>query len=81
MGSHLSKALGIGPIRYHAVSPDEYRGFGFPGAVEMGNMMQVYRDFENDINGARDTEVARALHPGMLTFDQFLAKHGDKIPR
>jgi len=81
MGSHLSKALGVGPIRYDAVSPDAYRGFGFPGAQEMGNMMQVYRDFEKEINGARDTEVARALHPAMLTFDQFLAKHGDKIPR
>jgi uncharacterized protein YbjT (DUF2867 family) len=81
MGSHLSKALGIGPVRYHAVSADEYRSFGFPGAAEMGNMMQVYRDFEKEINGARDTEVARALHPGILTFDQFLAKHGDKIPR
>jgi hypothetical protein len=25
MGAQLSKALGIGPIRYRAISPDEYR--------------------------------------------------------
>lgn len=81
MGAQLSKALGVGPIRYHAVSADEYRGFGFPGADEMGNMMQVYRDFEPEVTGARDTQLTRQLHPGLLTFEQFLARHKDKIPR
>lgn len=80
MGEKLSRALGIGPIRYHAVTADAYRAFGFPGADEMGNMMQVYRDFENEVVGARDTEATRRLYPGLLTFDQFLAKHKDKIP-
>ena len=80
MGTKMSKALGIGPIVYHDVSADAYRAFGFPGADEMGNMMQVYRDFETEITGARDTEVTRSLYPGLLTFDQFLAKHKDKIP-
>jgi len=80
MGTQLSKALGTGPIQYHAVSADAYRGFGFPGADEMGNMMQVYRDFEKEVTGARDTELTRKIHPGLLTFEQFLAKHKDKIP-
>ena len=44
MSEKLSKGLGIGPIQYNAVEPDVYRGFGFPGADEMGNMFQVYRD-------------------------------------
>lgn len=80
MGAKMSKALGIGPIVYHAVSADAYRAFGFPGADEMGNMLQVYRDFEKEVTGARDTEMTRRLYPGLLTFDQFLAKHKDKIP-
>lgn len=80
MGAQLSKALGIGPIRYDAVSADAYRAFGFPGADEMGNMMQVYRDFEAEVVAARDPALTRKLHPGLLTFEQFLARHKDKIP-
>lgn len=80
MGAQLSKALGVGPIRYHAVSGDQYRAFGFPGADELGNMFQVYADFDKDVIGLRDAELTRRLHPGVLTFEQFLAKHKDKIP-
>src|SRR3954469_14340384 len=76
----LGKGLGI-RVKYTAVEPDAYRGFGFPGADEMGNMFQVYRDFEAQVVGARDTVHTRQLHPGLLTFDQFLARHKDKIPR
>ncbi len=80
MGEKLSRALGIGPIRYHAVDADAYRAFGFPGADEMGNMFQIYRDFEKEVTGARAPELARKLNPAMLTFDQFLAKYKEKIP-
>ncbi len=80
MGAALSRVLGIGPIRYHDVSADAYRGFGFPGADEMGNMLQVYRDFEREVTGQRDTVQSRALYPRLLTFEQFLTRHKDKIP-
>ncbi|MEP6620727.1 MAG: NmrA/HSCARG family protein [bacterium] len=80
MGKKLSRALGIGPITYHAVSADAYRGFGFPGADEMGNMFQVYRDFETEVCGARDPKLARQLDPDLLTFDQFLEKYKSRIP-
>jgi len=80
MGAQLSAALGIGPITYHAVDADSYRGFGFPGADEMGNMFQVYRDFEAEVIARRDPVLARSLAPDMLTFAQFLSKHGNRIP-
>ena len=80
MGEKMSKALGIGPITYHAVDADAYRKFGFPGADEMGNMFQVYRDFATEVCGARDPELARALDPDLLTFDQFLEKYKSRIP-
>jgi uncharacterized protein YbjT (DUF2867 family) len=80
MGQKLSRQLGLGPIRYNAVEPDAYRGFGFPGADEMGNMFQVYRDFEREVLGARSAEIARRLNPEMQTFDQFIAKNKAKIP-
>ena len=80
MGEKLSKGLGIGPVRYHAVDADTYRSFGFPGADEIGNMFQVYRDFEKEINGARIPSLSRSLNPDLQTFDQWLAKHKDRIP-
>jgi uncharacterized protein YbjT (DUF2867 family) len=80
MGTKLSKGLGIGPITYHAVEPDAYRGFGFPGADEMGNMFQIYRDFERQVLGARSAEAARTLNPELQTFDQWIQNNKTRIP-
>ena len=79
MGEKISKGMGVGPVRYNAVDADVYRGFGFPGADEMGNMFQVYRDFEKEVTGARSADVARQLNPQLQNFDQFLAKNKSKI--
>jgi uncharacterized protein YbjT (DUF2867 family) len=79
MGQKLTKTLGIGPVHYHAAEADEYRGYGFPGADEMGNMFQVYRDFEKEVLSRRSAETARALNPSLQTFESFLAKNKDKI--
>ena len=78
MSEKLSKGLNI-PIKYNAVEADVYRGFGFPGADELGNMFQVYRDFEKEVIAARDVEVTRSLNPSLQTFDQWLAKNKSKI--
>jgi uncharacterized protein YbjT (DUF2867 family) len=80
MSDKLSKGLGIGPVKYNAVEPDTYRGFGFQGADEMGNMFQVYRDFEKQVLGARSADVTRQLNPQLQTFDQWLAKNKSLIP-
>ncbi len=80
MGDKLSKGLGIGPVQYNAVEADAYRGFGFPGADEMGNMFQVYRDFEKEVLAARSADVARQLNPQLQTFDQWVAKNKAAIP-
>jgi hypothetical protein len=80
MAEKLSHATGVGPIMYQEVTPDQYRAFGFPGADEMGNMLQVYRDFEANVVGLRDPVLTRRLAPDTLSFDQFLAKYKDRIP-
>lgn len=80
MSDKLSRGLGIGPVKYTAVEADTYRGFGFPGADEMGNMFQVHRDFEREVVGARSVEVTRSLNPELQTFDQWLAKNKSRIP-
>jgi uncharacterized protein YbjT (DUF2867 family) len=79
MSEKLSKGLGI-VVKYHAVEAGAYRGLGFPGADEMGNMFQVFRDFEKEVLGARSIDVTRSLNPSVQTFDQWLAKNKSKIP-
>jgi uncharacterized protein YbjT (DUF2867 family) len=79
MGQKLSSTMGIGPIHYHAAEADEYRAYGFPGADEMGNMFQVYRDFDKESLAARSSETARSLNPKLQTFDQFLEQHKEQI--
>jgi uncharacterized protein YbjT (DUF2867 family) len=80
MGQKLTKHLGIGPVKYNAVDANVYRGFGFPGADEMGNMFQVYRDFEGPFNANRNVDVARQLNPTLMNFDQWVAANKSKIP-
>jgi uncharacterized protein YbjT (DUF2867 family) len=79
MGQKLTQGLGIGPVHYHAAEADEYRGYGFPGADEMGNMFQVYRDFESQVLSKRSADAARSLNPSLQTFDAFVAKNKSKI--
>jgi uncharacterized protein YbjT (DUF2867 family) len=79
MAAGLSRALGR-EIRYNAVPPEVYRGFGFPGADDLGNMFQFKRDFNEMFCGARDPAVAWNLNPELQTFDTWLAKNAGKIP-
>lgn len=79
MAAALGKALGR-DVRYNAVPPEVYRGFGFPGAEDLGNMFQFKRDFEEYFCGARDLAVARSLNPALQTFDRWLARNKGRIP-
>lgn len=79
MAAALTKALGR-EVRYNAVSPEVYRGFGFPGAADLGNMFQFYRDFNDYFTGARPPAVARSLNPALQTFEQWLAQNARRIP-
>jgi uncharacterized protein YbjT (DUF2867 family) len=79
MAASLSKALGQ-EVRYNAVPPDVYRSFGFPGADDLGNMFQFKADFESIYCGHRDLALVRRLHPGVQTFDQWLAANARRIP-
>jgi uncharacterized protein YbjT (DUF2867 family) len=79
LAAAFSKALGE-EVVYNDVEPDAYRGFGFPGADEMGNMFQFKRDFESDYVGAPDLEKCRALNPELKSFDAWLAENKERIP-
>lgn len=79
MAAAMTTAMGQ-PVRFNDVSPDVYRGFGFPGAEDLGNMFQFYRDFESVCNDMRDVGRARALAPDIQSFEQWLEKNGKRIP-
>ena len=79
MAAAISKALGQ-EVHYNAVTPEKYRGFGFPGAEDLGNMFQFKRDFNEYFCGVRSPEFSRSLNPELQTFDAWLAKNKDLIP-
>ena len=79
MAAAFTKALGQ-EVRYQAMQPAQYRALGFPGADDLGNMFQFYRDFADDICRARPLDGTRALDPDLLSFDAWLALNKDRIP-
>jgi uncharacterized protein YbjT (DUF2867 family) len=79
MAAALTQALGQ-TVRYNAVTPEQFRGFGFPGAEDMGNMFQFYAEFEDYFTGARPLDVARRLNPELQSFAAFLARNANRIP-
>jgi uncharacterized protein YbjT (DUF2867 family) len=79
MASAMSKALGK-EIIYNNVSPETFRGYGFPGSDDLGNMFQFYRDFDDVCNNVRDVKLSRELNPELKSFDQWLGEKGKLIP-
>lgn len=79
MAAALTAALGE-EVRYNDVPADVYRSFGFDGADEMGNMYQFKRDFTEAYCAERDVELSRRLHPGLLSFEQWLEANAADIP-
>jgi uncharacterized protein YbjT (DUF2867 family) len=79
LADSLSKAMGT-KILYNNVTPETYRGFGFPGADDLGNMFQFYRDFEDHFTSSRDVTLTRQLNPELKTFETWLTTNASKIP-
>lgn len=79
MADVFSRVLGQ-QVNYNDISPDVYRGLGFDGADDLGNMFQFKRDFEEEFCGARDIEFTRSLNPELQSFEQWLVKNKTKIP-
>jgi uncharacterized protein YbjT (DUF2867 family) len=79
MAAAFTEALGQ-EVHYNSVSPEVYRGLGFPGADDLGNMFQFKRDFEEYFCGARDPAFARSLNPSLQDFKTWLARNKNAIP-
>jgi hypothetical protein len=62
------------------VTPEQYRGFGFQGAEDLGNMFQFKRDFNEEYCRSRNLAVARSLNNELQTFEVWLARNKSRIP-
>ena len=79
MATGMTRALGE-KVVYQDMSPEVYRGLGFPGADDMGNMYQFKRDFNDYFRASRDVALSRSLNPELQTLDQWLARNASRIP-
>jgi hypothetical protein len=75
----MSKALGR-EVVYNKVTYDQYRGFGFPGAVELGNMFQFYCDCEKEVGSVRDVQGSRELDSQLQGFEQWIGVNAPRMP-
>ncbi len=79
MADSMAKALGE-PVIYNPVPFDVFRGLGFPGADDVGNMFQFKHDFEKEYCGARDLNFSKSLNPELKSFDEWLKDNAKKMP-
>jgi uncharacterized protein YbjT (DUF2867 family) len=79
MATQLSQALNS-RVTYKAVPPAVYRGFGFPGAEDLGNMFQFYAEFEEDFTRVRSLDVSRSLNLDLQSFATWLDRNKHRIP-
>lgn len=79
MASALSGALNT-EVTFNNVTPATYRSFGFPGADDLGNMFQFYRDFEKECNDVRNVAFSKELNPELKSFDTWLKENASGIP-
>ncbi len=79
MAAAMTKAFGQ-TVRYNAVTPEQYRGFGFQGAEDLGNMFQFKCDFNEMFCSSRNPAVTKSLNPELQTFEVWLARNKSRIP-
>lgn len=79
MADSFAKALGQ-EVVFNPIPFDVYRGFGFPGADDLGNMFQFYHDFEEYFCGVRSVDFTKSINPELKSFDNWLNEVKSKIP-
>lgn len=79
MAATLGEVLGK-EITYNAVPFEVFRGLGFPGADDLGNMFQFKHDFNDQFAGARDINLSKSLNPQLQTFRDWAKVNASKIP-
>ena len=79
MAAKMGRALGK-KVNFNDVPFDAYRGLGFPGAEDLGNMFQFQAILGDEFLRSRDPERSRSLNPELLSFDAWLAGNIGRMP-
>ncbi len=82
-GAEMAEGLGrvVGEdVTYVPLDFDAYRAFDFDGSEDLGNMFQYYVEFEEPFRAQRPVDRSRSLHPGLMSYDDWLERHGERIP-
>lgn len=79
MAAKMTRAIGR-TVNFFDVPFDVYRGLGFPGAEDLGNMFQFQAMLGDEFQRNRDPKRSRALNPALLDFDAWLAANAAKMP-
>jgi uncharacterized protein YbjT (DUF2867 family) len=79
MAAKMGAALGR-TVKFYDMPFDVYRGLGFPGAEDLGNMFQFQAMLGEEFQRYRDPERSRALNPALQDFDAWLEANIAKIP-
>jgi uncharacterized protein YbjT (DUF2867 family) len=79
MAAKFGRALGRN-VEFQDVPFDVYRGLGFPGADDLGNMFQFQAILGDEFLRTRDVAQSRALDPALKSFDAWLGVNAAKIP-
>lgn len=66
-------------VRYDPIEPSTYRTFPFPGAEEIGNNFQYFRDFNDEFLKLRSVDSMKKLNPDPLSFADFVSAHRSQI--
>jgi len=79
MAAKMGKALGR-EVGFYDVPFDTFRGLGFPGADDLGNMFEYQHIVEDAFLRSRDVKLSHELNPALLDFDQWLAVNAKRMP-
>ena len=79
MAAKMGRAMGQ-TVNFYDVPFATYRGLGFPGAEDLGNMFQFQSMLGDEFLKARDPKRSRELNPALVDFDGWLAQNASKIP-
>jgi len=80
MAQALASSFGE-PVRHITMQHSQYAQLGFAGSNDLANMFHYQHDFNLEFCSVRSVERTRALHPELMSFQQWLATNAPRIPR
>ena len=78
MASKMGRVLDR-TVNFFDMPFDMYRGLGFPGAEDLGNMFQFQQILGHEFERNRDPGRSRLLNPALQDFDAWLDSNSAKI--